>query len=388
MARTWLRIDCSPSAAQFPLPLADSKERSGEIGALVDRTHRMGVSMWRRLFRVRGVTVSRTRPSVASRTATPAPALKNNPVSPPALSLEEIDDRFHRFVLGLPEAQSAEPNSTELATLKRLELLSTRFDMRSLPRLPTVLPQLLRTLKSDKAAGGELAKLVGRDPLMVGEVMRVTSSVFYRSAQPITSLQHAVVLLGQEGLRRVITQHVMKPILQANVGALGHAAGERLWEHAERCAHACAWLGRSAGCDAFEAYLAGIVCHTGTGAVVRLLDQLMPAETPPLSSGFLKGCSQLAARLSLQAAQHWELPPRVIEAMTECQGPATPTGSALGRTLSVADTLAIAQLLVEHDRLAADLDLSHSWPDILGPNLLARCQQDLRRQFPDETRRA
>jgi HD-like signal output (HDOD) protein len=346
----------------------------------------MVVKMWRRLFRSRKATISRARTSAAPRPTARAAAA--DPGSAPAVPLAEVADRFHRFVLGLPAAEASEPSAAELATLKRLELLSTRFDMRSLPRLPTVLPQLLRTLKNDNAAGGELAKLVGRDPLMVGEVMRVTSSVFYRSAQPITSLQQAVVLLGQDGLRRVLTQHVMKPILQANAGALGHAAGERLWEHAERCAHACAWLGRSSGCDAFEAYLAGIICRTGTGAVVRLLDQLLPAEADaeeppaPLSSGFLDACSQLAARLSLQASQHWELPARVVEAMAECQSPPTPAGSALGRTLAVADTLAIAQLLGEHDRLAADLDLSHGWPDILAPALLARCQQDLRLQFP------
>lgn len=344
------------------------------------------MSMWRRLFPSRKVPVSRPRPAVATRAAAPAAAPVGESAPSHALSLAEIDDRFHRFVLGLPAAQDSEPSAAELATLRRLELLSTRFDMRSLPRLPSVLPQLLRSLKNDNVAGGELAKLVGRDPLMVGEVMRVTSSVFYRSAQPITSLQQAVVLLGQDGLRRVLTQHVMKPILQANVGALGHAAGERLWDHAERCAHACAWLGRSSGCDAFEAYLAGIICHTGTGAVVRLLDQLMSTEAPPLSSGFLSGCSQLAARLSLQAARHWELPPRVLEAMVECQTPVTAAGSALGRTLAVADTLAIAQLLAEHDQLAGDLDLSHGWPDILAPALLARCQQDLRRQFPAEAK--
>ena len=343
----------------------------------------MVLNMWQRLFHSRKATISRTRPLVAAQPTAPVPAADSNP-APPLLSLAEIGDRFHRFVLGLPAAQSSEPSAAELATLKRLELLSTRFDMRSLPRLPAVLPQLLRTLKNDHAAGGELAKLVGRDPLMVGEVMRVTNSVFYRTAQPITSLQQAVVVLGQDGLRRVLTQHVMKPILQANAGTLGHAAGERLWDHAERCAHACAWLGRSSGCDAFEAYLAGIICHTGTGAVVRLLDQLMPveAEAPPLSSGFLGACAQLATRLSLQATQHWELPARVIGAMTEYQGPTTPAGAALGRTLAVADTLAIAQLLAEHEQVPADLDLSHSWPDILAPNLLARCQQDLRRQFP------
>jgi HD-like signal output (HDOD) protein len=305
------------------------------------------------------------------------------PTAPSAWPLAEIEDRFHRFVLGVPDSDADGLSAFELATLKRLELLSTRFDMRSLPRLPTVLPQLLRALKNDNAGGGELARLIGRDPLMVGEIMRVTGSVHYRAAQPITSLQQAVVLLGQDGLRRVLTQHVMKPILQANAGALGHTAGERLWHHAERCAHACAWLGRNNGCDAFEAYLAGIVRHTGDGAVVRLLDQLKPAgDTVPPSPGFLASCSKLAARLSLQVAQHWELPPRVIDAMAECQAPAAPATSALGNALSVADLLAMAQLLIEHERLTDNPDLSQSWPGVFAPTLIARCQQDLRRSFP------
>jgi HD-like signal output (HDOD) protein len=342
-------------------------------------------SMWRRLFGSRTVTATRAKPTAAR----PIRAPVTEPIAQPVVSLTEIEDRFHRFVFGLPDGDTDEPSSFELAALKRLELLSTRFDMRSLPRLPAVLPQLLRTLKNDEAAGGELAKLVGRDPLLVGEVMRVTSSVYYRSTQPITSLQQAVVLLGQDGLRRVLTQHVMKPILQANAGTPGHAAGERLWDHAERCAHACAWLGKHNGCDAFEAYLAGIICRTGTGAVVRLLDQLMPAAPPPLfSRSFVAGCAQLATRLSLQAAQHWELPPRVTAALAERRNPENTTAlSPLGKSLSIADLLAMARLLGEHDLLGGDLDLSQSWPDAYTPMLLGRCQQDLRRHFPGNAQR-
>lgn len=336
-------------------------------------------SMWQRLFGSPKVTAQRTRP-VAAR---PAHEPAAEPAAQPALPLADISDHFHRFVFGLPDGDTGALSTLEAATLKRLDVLSTRFDMRSLPRLPTVLPQLLRTLKNDNAAGGQLAKLVGRDPLMVGEVMRVTSSVYYRSAQPIASLQQAVVLLGQDGLRRVLTQHVMKPILQANVGTLGHAAGERLWDHAERCAHACAWLGRNNGCDAFEAYLAGIICHTGTGAVVRLLEQMMPAEPLPLfSRSFIASCAQLAVRLSLQAAQYWELPVRVTDALAERQNPeAIATSSPLGKALGIADLLAMARLLGEHELLPVELDLSQSWPGTYAPTLLARCQQDLRRQF-------
>lgn len=338
-------------------------------------------SIWQRLFRSPETTANQAQPGAARPLR--APVVDADPPAVPDMPLVEIEEGFHRFVLGLADCHADAPTSFELATLKRLELLSTRFDMRSLPRLPAVLPQLLRTLKNDNAAGGQLAKLVGRDPLMVGEVMRVTSSVYYRSAQPITSLQQAVVLLGQEGLRRVLTQYVMKPILQASAGRPGQAAGEYLWDHAERCSHACAWLGKYAGCDTFEAYLAGTVRHTGTGAVVRLLDQLTPATSPvPLSASFLDSCAQLAARLSLQAAQHWELPPRVLEALAEQQESQRPTTpSPLGKALNTANVLAMAQLLGEHHQLPGDLDLSHSWPDAFNPPLLARCQQDLRRHF-------
>lgn len=347
----------------------------------------MWESMWWCAFPRRKAIASRPHP-VPEASPVPAPVAVGGATTrtSPTPSLEQIDEGFHRLVFGLPPAQNDEPSLPELAMLRRLDLLSAHFDLRSLPRLPIVLPQLLRTLKNGEAAGRELAKLVGRDPLMVGEVMRATSTVFYRSAQPISSLQQAVMLLGQDGLRRVITQHVMKPILQANAGTRSHTAGKHLWGHAERCAHACAWLGRHFGCDSFEAYLAGIVRHTGTGAVVRLLDQLMPGETPPpLSSSFVRNCSTLATRLSLQAARQWELPARVLEALVECQSPITAAGSALGRVLSMADSLASARMLVESGGFAGEADLSNNWSDITTPAVIGQSQHDLEQHFALET---
>ncbi|MDE2154443.1 MAG: HDOD domain-containing protein [Xanthomonadaceae bacterium] len=346
------------------------------------------VSMWRRLLGSRNKAASRARHIPAAKLAragTTAPLAAPAAVptdSLPVVSTTQIRTRFLQYVFGLPGSESQLPSTFELSTLTRLELLSIRFDMRSLPRLPSVLPQLMRLLKNDNAAGNQWARLVGRDPLMVGEVMRVARSASYRSAQPIRSLQHAVILLGQEGLRRVLTQHVMKPILHSSAGRLSQLAGERLWEHSERCAHACAWLGKHGGCDAFEAYLAGIVSHAGTGAVVRLLDQLMPEAPVPLSTAFLLGCAQLAARLSVQAAQYWDLPANVIEALVARQLTDRPANdSPLAAALTCADVLAMAQLLGEHELLAADLDLRHAWPDVYAASLLAACQQDLRRQF-------
>ena len=342
-------------------------------------------SLWQRFFHRRRATVKRVRPVAAATVVVPVdPPAMAQPIQP-VMALAEIEDRFHRFVFSLPDRDTDEPSAFELATLKRLELLSARFDIRSLPRLPSVLPQLLRLLKNDNVAGRQLTALVGRDPLMVGEVMRVTGSVHYRSVQPIRSLQHAILLLGQDGLRRVLIQHSMKPILQANAGTFGHVAGERLWDHAERCAYACALLGRSSGCDTFEAYLAGISCHSGTGAVIRLLNQVIPAPAAALSSGFLASCARIAAQLSLHAARYWDLPAPIIEALKERHSTEKSTNpSPLGAALSMADLLATVQLLCEHGRIDPQLDLRHCWSDSFTPALLSRCQRELHQQFPLE----
>ncbi len=343
-------------------------------------------SMWQRIFGSSNVTASRAQPRATAAPRTMREVVETDEVEDekadaPAFSRPEIGDRFNRFVLGLPARKVDELSTIEQAALKRLKQLSVRFDMKSLPRLPSVLPHLLRTLKNEDAAGAQLAKLVGRDPLMVGEVMRVTSSVYYRSVQPISSLRQAVVLLGHDGLRQVLTQHVMKPLLQANAGGLAHSAGVRLWEHAERCAHACATLGKISGCDVFEAYLAGITCRTGTGAVVRLLDKLMPTVDMPVSSGFLAACEQLAAQLSLQAAQHWELPTNVKEAMEDSLKPADGISSPLGKVLHVADLLAMAQLLSDHNQIPAEIDLDEAVPDFFTSAQLERCQLELKHNF-------
>ena len=150
--------------------------------------------------------------------AAPAPA--------PAPELAALAERFQRFMLGLPDArQGANPN--EAALLRRLQIVAERFDVRSLPRLPAVLPQLLHALKNDDVAGAELARLVGRDPMLVGEVMRVSRSIYYRTLHSIQSLQHAVVLLGQDGLRRVATQHMGGVSLRERKRVAGAGQPER-----------------------------------------------------------------------------------------------------------------------------------------------------------------
>ncbi len=335
---------------------------------------------WRFFARERASAASAPRPTVADRERREA---AQTPLHG-TVSAEEIEARFYRFILNQPvNAGGAANPAREQLVLQRLKDLceSGRFDVSTLPRMPTVLPQLMRAMKSDNLNGAQLANLIRRDPVLVGEVMRVTGSVAYRTAHPVGSLQHAVVLLGQVGLRHVVSVYVMKPILMATAGAGGQIVGQRLWDHAERCAHAAVFLSKGQ-CDPFEAQLAGLVGYTGLGAVARLLDKDLSQVLSASSPAFITACARMAAQLSVQAGRHWDLPPVVQDALVEhAEVEVEAMSQPMSRVLHAAQRLAMCQLLTEQGLLDGEAGYVDESIKLFPAQLLQRCQQDLRQNF-------
>lgn len=345
--------------------------------------------IWGRLFaRERASDASAAlRPQAGEPAPLPAAPLPDAPVqasAPASVAGDDLEECFYRYVLNqLVKTGGHTHPAREQVLLHRLHELcdDDRFDVRSLPRMPAVLPQLMRAMRNDDLSGAQLADLIKRDPVLVGEVMRVTGSVTYRTAHPVGSLQHAVVLLGQIGLRHVVSSYAMKPILMASAGTSGQMVGQRLWDHAERCAHAAVFLSKGQ-CDPFEAYLAGLVGYTGLGAVARVLDKELDGGPQASSSAFVAGCASLASRITLQAGLYWELPPNVLDALAELvtleqHGLTLP----LSRVLHASQRLAMYQLLVEQGLVDADAGYADDPLAQFPAQLMARCQQDLQQNF-------
>ena len=336
------------------------------------------MGLWARLFGDTPAAAGTHAAQTASARRAVAERYPEDKPQGPSLSSADVEDRFFRFVFSLPASHQNTPSEQEHQALQRLDDIcgGDRYDVRGLPRMPTVLPQLLRALKNDDVNGAKLAELIGRDPVLVGEVMRVIGSVAYRAVQPITSLQHAIVLLGQVGLRQVVSMHVMKPILLASAGMFGQAAGQRLWDHAERCAHAAVYLSKGL-CDPFEAHLAGLVSNTGIGAVARALDKELNGSLKSYSPHFIAAAARIAAELTVQAARYWDLPPPVIEALSE-RGNAT---MPMGQILRAANLAAMIELMAENYCLQRGVVIEDEGDGRFTESQLARCRQDLQRQF-------
>lgn len=285
---------------------------------------------------------------LASSTAS-AVAAANNAV---VLDAQALEDRFLCLLLSVESFSTVAATLGEQAALQRFRdaCNPARFDLNRLPRLPAVLPELLRMIKNGRVSGGQMAELIARDPVLLGEVIRMANSVHYRTSRPIESLPQAVVMLGEEGLRRVVANVLLKPIHQGG-GTLGTAAAQHLLAHAECCGQTCAALAKDSG-DPFEAYLAGMACNAGAMPIIRLLDQDRAAAALRHLQPFATAFSEFSAQLSFKAAAHWQFPVRVLDALAEhAAGTAESARSSLGKVLLQADRLSKSHVLDERPTL-------------------------------------
>lgn len=283
-------------------------------------------------------------PSVpAAPTAPTVPTVPAVPALSGTLSDAEaaraLDLAFYRWLAGGGAAAPASAALVldELARLARAPAQAAGL----VPRVPAVIPELLRGLRDERVSSADLARKLAQDVVLVGEA----NSSWYRAPAPVRSIDGALMLLGRDGLRMLLARVAFRPVLDLQGGPAVKRAAPRIWSQSERCALAAAILAPGFGADPFEACLAGLVKNVGLVLAFRV------AEQASRDAALLAQ----ARRLSHGIALHWQFPETIAGAILENDGEeATP----LARALATADRLATLRVLVDAGALAADDPLS------------------------------
>lgn len=107
------------------------------------------------------------------------------------------------------------------------------------PRRPNLLPELIRAINDASVSVRQLVPIVARDPALVGNLLKVANSSYYRvSERAVETIERALVVLGSDGLRSVMAAALMQPIFQVPGAGGASRFPEIVWEHAVRSAHA------------------------------------------------------------------------------------------------------------------------------------------------------
>jgi HD-like signal output (HDOD) protein len=282
---------------------------------------------------------------------TPAPAAPSPQPAPAAVSfeqLERINGAWNAWLFDHADG-GLELSAAETRVLEALAAIvaSQQSGAALVRRMPGVVPQLLQSLRSDTFSGSALSRTIASDPVLVAAVVRLANSCYQGTGQAITSVEHAVILLGQEGLRQLITTVAFRPIIDMHSGRYTRRLAPPLWAHSERCALAARRMA-GAGIEPFDAFLAGLLQNVGLIVSLRIMDQVAQDGERLGSDVFLAQLARDTRRLCASIAREWNFPQTVSTALLE-QGELRRGAvvSPLGRLLKLADYLGKVRMLVE-----------------------------------------
>ncbi|MGK5023732.1 HDOD domain-containing protein [Janthinobacterium sp. RB2R34] len=283
--------------------------------------------------------------------ATPQPEAGHAPAS-----IDEINAFYYRWLTAVGSTQV--PAQTEQQILDELTRLAREplAGAALVPRMPAIIPQLMRILQEENMNAAELSRQLAQDVLLVAEVYREANRPCYHSrynvSPSISNMEGAIMLLGQNNMRMLLARVAFRPIVSMQSGGLTVRTTPLIWRQSEKCALAASLLAPSMQANAFEAYLAGLISNVGLVVAFRLIDQLHAPETYPHSEDFIAQVFAQARILSVKIAELWEFPESVTHAIAH---EADQDGSdAQAQALALGERLSKLRMLVDAAQLDAD----------------------------------
>jgi len=300
-------------------------------------------------------------PVTVAAPAAPPPVAAATPATPVSFDqLERVNRLWNAWLFDCAEG-GLDLNDPEKRVLDALAAIvaSQQSGEALVRRMPGLVPQLLQSLRSDNFSGAALARTIASDPVLVAAVVRLANSCYKGTGTAIASVEQAVILIGQEGLRQLITTVAFRPIVDLQSGTYTRRMAPHLWAHSERCALAARQAAAAAGdgIAPFDAFLAALLQNVGVTVSLRFMDGAQAAQDGrPLGSDvFLARLARNARALGASIAREWHFPDTVAQALLE-QGqlrkgePLSP----LGRLLRLTDYLGKVRMLAEHGLVDED----------------------------------
>ena len=275
-------------------------------------------------------------------------AVDVRPEAAPAAVAPDLDTAFLRWLLDVDARDERAPDEGERALLNSLrETLADERLAARVPRVPAIVPQLMQMLRDPSRSSGDLARHVAQDPVLVAAVLRGANSPYYGAGRRIESLDQAVLVLGQDGLRQLVAGVALKPLINVQSGRFTRLGAPRVWQQSEAAGAACRAL--AAGTPmAFEAFLVSLLVNMGTIVVMRAFDERAPEGPAPGSQAFCAACTSTIRGLAARIGSQWAFPTEVIAPLAD--GAASP----LARLVRDASKASRLRVLLDAERLSAE----------------------------------
>jgi HD-like signal output (HDOD) protein len=208
-------------------------------------------------------------------------------------------------------------------------------DVDTLPSCPRAFQEITKHLQQPNATVADVARIIGRDPGMTANLMKLVNSAFFGTRQSITTVDRAVTYLGLDTLGALVLGH---SLFYSNDSG-NHEAGalHGLWLHSLQTATAARTIAvheKLPRAQAEAAFLAGMMHDVG-----KLV--FATRSIPTKSEGTISNHAMIALVEERHAAMGayllglWAFPSPLIEAVAQHHTPTQQTTSGLDLTVLV-----------------------------------------------------
>ena len=134
--------------------------------------------------------------------------------------------------------------------------------LQSIPTLPTVALRVMEITANPKSSANDLMDIISPDVSLTSKILKIANSPFYGLTREISSLQHAVTVLGFKEIRNLVISTVAFDSFK-NLGKNNKFDINKFWRHSFYCALAAKTIAVDMKIESSELFVAGLVHDIG-----------------------------------------------------------------------------------------------------------------------------
>ena len=176
--------------------------------------------------------------------------------------------------------------------------------------------RLFGRIEDEAIAFAELKEEIYKDQSLTANILKLCNSAYVGLPHRVTTLSHAMVLLGLNNLKKIILTVLIKPVYSRKTNIYFLKKGD-LFRHALGCALTAEWLARQKGyINPEEAFVAGLLHDIGKVVLgeraLEQFDRIMRKiieEGKDLTRAEEEVFGYNHAQVGAWVAEAWHLPP-------------------------------------------------------------------------------
>ncbi|MEA2101136.1 MAG: HDOD domain-containing protein [Thermodesulfobacteriota bacterium] len=245
---------------------------------------------------------------------------------------QEVDELFYAWAYQQRRADKLEKGRKTLRKFRNIEHLFT---------LPAISSQIIDMAEDPLVGASRMAGVIERDPVLTSRLLKVVNSAFYGFHRQVDSVEHAVVILGNEEVINLAFAIAIYRVM----GGLPQRDAAFLWEHSLMVAFLAQWLGSIMGYPAKKSmfYTLGLLHDLG---------KIILFESGEAKGGVdaVSGLENLAAEeqdvgfshaeMGAYVAERWNLPAAIVDGIMNHHIPCKAEDMDVATVVHLADIIA------------------------------------------------